>query len=209
MLDPKIKTLLGFKPEDPDSVVAASWKKRTSQVCKPCWELKYCPYGPLVEDFPAIPITRDEAIEDYEEAIRCLESGVFCTGERINKKTRDFFKKWVEEFDPNEYPDEISKDLLEMGCRIYGHLCPVTNVCEPFSETKEPRRRGRSFPKATILRVVRRDNSICQVCGKALKDEEIELDHIIPVSKGGSSEESNLRVTCKQCNRKKSARIER
>jgi len=20
--------------------------------CKPCWELKYCPYGPLVEFFP-------------------------------------------------------------------------------------------------------------------------------------------------------------
>jgi hypothetical protein len=22
-------------------------------VCKPCWELKYCPYGPLVEFFPS------------------------------------------------------------------------------------------------------------------------------------------------------------
>ena len=27
------------------------WKKRVKAVCKPCWELKYCPYGPLVEDF--------------------------------------------------------------------------------------------------------------------------------------------------------------
>ncbi len=28
------------------------WEKRIKAVCKPCWELKYCPYGPLVEEFP-------------------------------------------------------------------------------------------------------------------------------------------------------------
>jgi hypothetical protein len=29
-----------------------NWDARVKAVCKPCWELKYCPYGPLVEDFP-------------------------------------------------------------------------------------------------------------------------------------------------------------
>jgi hypothetical protein len=29
------------------------WDRRIKAVCKPCWELKYCPYGPLVEGFPA------------------------------------------------------------------------------------------------------------------------------------------------------------
>lgn len=28
------------------------WSRRVKAVCKPCWELKYCPYGPLVEEFP-------------------------------------------------------------------------------------------------------------------------------------------------------------
>lgn len=28
------------------------WRRRVKAVCKPCWELKYCPYGNLVEDFP-------------------------------------------------------------------------------------------------------------------------------------------------------------
>ena len=27
-----------------------NWEKRVKAICKPCWELKYCPYGPLVED---------------------------------------------------------------------------------------------------------------------------------------------------------------
>jgi hypothetical protein len=29
-----------------------NWDRRVQAVCKPCWELKYCPYGPLVEEFP-------------------------------------------------------------------------------------------------------------------------------------------------------------
>jgi 5-methylcytosine-specific restriction endonuclease McrA len=52
--------------------------------------------------------------------------------------------------------------------------------------------------------VVRRDNNQCQNCGQVLKDNEIEFDHIIPVSKGGSSEEQNVRVSCFDCNRSKS-----
>jgi hypothetical protein len=28
------------------------WDRRAKAVCKPCWEVKYCPYGPLVEQFP-------------------------------------------------------------------------------------------------------------------------------------------------------------
>jgi hypothetical protein len=31
------------------------WRHRVKAVCKPCWELKYCPYGPLVETFPLRP----------------------------------------------------------------------------------------------------------------------------------------------------------
>jgi 5-methylcytosine-specific restriction endonuclease McrA len=43
-----------------------------------------------------------------------------------------------------------------------------------------------------------------KTCGQVLKDNEIEFDHIIPVAKGGSSEEHNVRVACFDCNRSKS-----
>jgi 5-methylcytosine-specific restriction endonuclease McrA len=38
--------------------------------------------------------------------------------------------------------------------------------------------------------------------------DEVEFDHVIPMSKGGSSEEQNLRVACFDCNRSKSAAYE-
>lgn len=54
-------------------------KKRfpDGSVCKPCWELKYCPYGPLVEYFPwaGASYTRQEVEERYKEAMNRLLSG--------------------------------------------------------------------------------------------------------------------------------------
>ena len=80
-------------------------------------------------------------------------------------------------------------------------------VNEPFTETNEMRRISRNIPRHIMMRVVRRDNNQCQICGKILKDNEIEFDHIIPISKGGSSEENNIRVTCLDCNRNKSSKF--
>ena len=78
---------------------------------------------------------------------------------------------------------------------------------ETFTETSSGRNRSRNISHATIIRVARRDNNTCKICGKILLDREIELDHIIPYSRGGTTDEGNLRVTCFECNRKKGKKI--
>lgn len=53
-------------------------------------------------------------------------------------------------------------------------------------------------------KIMIRDNYTCQICGKYMPDEVgLQIDHIIPVSKGGKSVPSNLRVLCSKCNLKK------
>ncbi len=50
-----------------------------------------------------------------------------------------------------------------------------------------------------------RDNYTCQMCGKYMPDEVgLHIDHVIPVSKGGKTIESNLQVLCSKCNGRKS-----
>jgi len=49
----------------------------------------------------------------------------------------------------------------------------------------------------------RRDNFTCQYCGKTIKDLPLEVDHILPVSKGGTNAPSNLQTLCIDCNREK------
>lgn len=201
-MHPLIKIRLGFDPETPDEKVQKDWAERIKNVCKPCWELKYCPYGVLVEEFPLLPVDREEAIKHNEFLKSQLEKGAY------DEEKREMFQEQVDNFDPNEHPDKHDKADLEKECSIYGHLCPVFFVNEPFTETKEKRRIGRYIPRHIMLRVVRRDNNQCQICGKVLKDDEIEFDHIIPIAKGGSTEEHNLRLTCFDCNRDKSDNYE-
>ena len=56
------------------------------------------------------------------------------------------------------------------------------------------------------LEVLQRDKSTCQMCGAKAPEVELHIDHIIPVSKGGSNEIDNLQVLCKPCNLAKSNR---
>ena len=55
-----------------------------------------------------------------------------------------------------------------------------------------------------------RDNYTCCQCGNSTYAEPnllLEIDHIIPVSKGGLTEKSNLQTLCWKCNRSKSNKI--
>ena len=55
-----------------------------------------------------------------------------------------------------------------------------------------------------------RDNFTCKQCGASLKQEPhllLEIDHIIPVSKGGLTVEDNLQTLCWRCNRSKGSKI--
>ena len=43
----------------------------------------------------------------------------------------------------------------------------------------------------------------CSECGNWFPKSQIDIDHIIPQSKGGTDDLWNLRATCKHCNRSK------
>jgi len=58
------------------------------------------------------------------------------------------------------------------------------------------------YISATTKRMVyARDGGKCQCCGSF---ENLEYDHIIPYSCGGSSDASNIQLLCLKCNRSKS-----
>lgn len=46
-------------------------------------------------------------------------------------------------------------------------------------------------------RIKERDGMKCNYCGDT---DELQVDHIIPVSKGGNSTDDNLQIICKKCN---------
>jgi len=64
--------------------------------------------------------------------------------------------------------------------------------------------RRERIPEDVRTFVWRRDGGRCVKCGST---ENLEFDHIIPVSKGGSGSANNVQLLCAECNRKKSDHI--
>lgn len=80
-------------------------------------------------------------------------------------------------------------------------LCPAT---EPKPPADRPYRR--SIPNRIRFMVMKRDGYRCQLCGRTANDGvQLDIDHKIPWSKGGSSQVDNLWVLCNPCNSGKSA----
>ncbi len=53
------------------------------------------------------------------------------------------------------------------------------------------------------MNIYARDSHTCQYCGRTIARNEINLDHVIPRSKGGTSTWENVVCCCYTCNRKK------
>ena len=53
-----------------------------------------------------------------------------------------------------------------------------------------------------------RDNCLCFYCNRFIDDStEIQLDHLLPRSQGGTDKASNIVTSCKNCNRNKATSI--
>jgi 5-methylcytosine-specific restriction enzyme A len=68
-------------------------------------------------------------------------------------------------------------------------------------------KRSRSISLSVRVDVLTRDGYKCMFCGRNSQQVDLEIDHIIPYSKGGSNFIDNLQTLCFDCNRGKSARI--
>src|SRR5437879_6470323 len=94
--------------------------------------------------------------------------------------------------------------ILPKPKRVY--LRPVENRGSPRPSTL-PVRSERDYSHIsydTRLFVWKRDGGACRHCGAT---ENLQFDHIIPRSRGGSGAASNVELLCGGCNNKKKARL--
>ena len=81
-------------------------------------------------------------------------------------------------------------------------------MTDPFivSVTEEEIKRERE--KARALRKTRwwkqrLSRGTCYYCGRRFSPNELTMDHIIPMIRGGRSTKNNIATACKDCNNKK------
>lgn len=65
--------------------------------------------------------------------------------------------------------------------------------------------RAGTFTEEEFLQVFNLYGQCCAYCRKPLTREECTIDHVIPISRGGSNTINNLVPACKSCNTRKSS----
>lgn len=158
----------------------------------------------------------DVSIENLdEEKLRNIESIVF--NDLIEKVDTDFYAEVhlylmrgrihrvvdekKESFDLNEIIDvlkSIDSSKLIDGRRFYsGEVWKSIERVERAKVSNELRQE-----------IFERDGFTCVICGSTEK-ESLEIDHIMPISKGGKTEPDNLQTLCHDCNIRKGNDIDR
>lgn len=103
----------------------------------------------------------------------------------------------------------IGGGLFLLGLAIYGifNSMRIDIRMKELSEDlkREDTEKHNRIPISNKLKhdIWRRDNFTCQYCGRTINKVDLEIDHILPVSKGGTNAPSNLQTLCFDCNRRK------
>jgi hypothetical protein len=108
-----------------------------------------------------------------------------------NGETYDF-KRWV----------QVPIRNLDDGIPIVGGCVRVPRVLHLLRYDRAPRVAVRLTRRNLMLR----DQHQCQYCGKRPSIRDLNVDHVIPRSRGGADSWENLVVSCRTCNLRKGRR---
>lgn len=99
--------------------------------------------------------------------------------------------------------DQVRLLILELHEKENDRFQRLRQKFDESDEPTQPRTRPR-IPENVRVEVWRRDGGKCARCGSR---QDLEFDHIVPVSRGGSNTTRNIELLCEKCNRGKGSDI--
>jgi len=98
---------------------------------------------------------------------------------------------------------ELSVRNHDEAVGLVGRAIRIPRVIVLVAYDRIPRRTVR-FSRHNIYI---RDRNRCQYCGRTFPRSELNLDHVIPRSRGGRTEWENIVCSCLSCNKRKGGRL--
>jgi len=143
-----------------------------------------------IDSHPEIKEEIRQVLIFYGEPHSYNEDGSNEVGERemLEEEEREKLNEERRKLNEKQVKSEIRKKLLE----------------KEFKDLPKGSDRER-IPEDVRITVWRRDNGKCVKCSSR---KNLEYDHIIPISKGGSNTVRNIELLCEKCNREKRDNIQ-
>lgn len=79
-------------------------------------------------------------------------------------------------------------------------------VSNPYKEYSILRKHSKDFD-AWVRRTYGRQSARCFYCNCDLSHKRINVEHIIPMSKGGKTSSNNMVISCAPCNKEKGSKL--
>lgn len=176
------------------------------------WENVLNNYNSVEEGKIFLRNKRNEIVKSIEEKIP------FCFRLSENKLYKKLGFYYID-FKTTYFPTYVFNYVSSGGyastkCEIVLNINNLNRFVVYLSEVVKYKKsiQGQRALMTTKLRreILQRDNYTCQICGNSSQKERnllLEVDHIIPLSRGGVTTLNNLQTLCWKCNRQKGSKL--
>ena len=186
-----------------------------SGVCKPCKKVRSAAYFKKHKD-KIQQSSRRWVEKNRDKSIGYSAKWVAANPEKVKARSKIYYAKNREAL-LEKQKNSASRKLYFSAwrkknrekCNQYTRAWQKKNhpkMIEKWRRHKAKRRAISGTPSPRIIeKLMRSQRGLCACCGKQLSNQ-FHLDHIIPISIGGTSEDFNLQLLRAECNMKKGAK---
>lgn len=102
---------------------------------------------------------------------------------------------------------EKHKDKYNVKRKEYLSTDAGINTQRKAGQVTRCKKAGAYIEHIDPLELYNMQNGVCYICLEKFSFKEMQMDHLIPISKGGKHESHNVKMCCAKCNQKKGARL--
>lgn len=122
---------------------------------------------------------------------------------RRNRNDLEFYVKW-KLGDYSWEPFENLRNCQKLDAYIKEKFSNCLDLVEKYDEKTS----RKIFSSDKRLFILSRQKFNCELCHKPISNSSYQIDHIIPLNKGGSNNDINLQALCYECHIFKTANLD-